>query len=1166
MLQHRLSKFGSTALVALCLLFTGSIMQSCNDELFDDYKYDDEYPNWLGGSIYDALKGNHGGHTYQTYLYIIDSLNYRDVLERTGSKTLFVADDAAFEEFFANGKNRWQVSSKEELSKNQMRVLLFSSMLDNAYLLDMMSSLPGAPPVEGSCLRRETSLPAEGNLQYCSPEDLKKIPAINKHWARFRAEDRNGLILAMGDGDPMMVHFLREYRKSKAITNEDINVIFNTVGQSRSGDEAFIYQTEVLKSGIEYGEQSDDSLTITCKNGYVYRVSKVLLPPSNMAEELRNKETTQIFSHLLDRFSFPVYSESLETKYAEQIQRDSVAIDGVPEGVSDSVYVFRYFNKSSVNPAHALNNGTITVNTDNPGSDLLAFDPAWNEYTLSAGGAQGDMAAIFAPNDVVMAKYFLHGEAKFLTELYAEKDVYESLLTSIPEDAASISDTDYDLLYRALDSIPNNIIASFLNNLMQSSFVNTVPSKFHQVYNDGSQLMFKELEDAGLAANSSDYSKVVDECIVANNGVIYIMNYVFGPAEYRSVSAPPLAMTNMTIIKQAIDHLGYNSYLLAMDATYSFIVPDNNYFIYYDPVRRRSATPLAYQFFYNNKYSNNPRNANKLWAKVFAYNPETYEVIPDSIAPYAVEGTTVKVPRGDGSGKQSNLSNGWSDGNLFYNRLTDLLEYLIIIGDVTDGNKYHQSKGYGTIKCNIDDKGEITFYGGEQIENGLPVKVLEAYPEKNGVTYCTVSASGDTLTSGIPTPPTHSVSYKLNPATSVNDNFDKFYELCYGSDNMPLNVLEAPSDSGEMAGGFFNNLYPGLKTAELTDTAQRYSIFYGSTSKTRGNNVPLYEAVPFFSTYHYTVYAPTNEALDLAYNTMGLPTWDELIDELLYREDTINRSEKIASYVRLINKFARYHFQDNAVFVDNNVAVGNYETAAIDDATGRFFETVVSSPENGQMVVTDDMGNNINVLSSVADEEGKTWNVMTRDLLLKCTNSNDPRLGERIETSSFAVIHQVDRVLLNDGVLGYDGKFRRYADNGEYITLMTVDGVPAGSGFAPEKYGEGKYLVAHLADELVGDELHSYAYLMQPIEEGATDKLNMEAYVYDAGNNRILINEEGWRVYQKIHRDTKGKILKIEYLWADENGNHVAGIGEDNKELHFTEPQVRYYNNGNIIK
>ena len=73
------------------LLTVGGTLTSCSE-----YDLDEETPSGWDRSIYSWLK-EQGDFTNMVRL--IDDLNYTDVLARTGSKTLFAADDAAFERF-----------------------------------------------------------------------------------------------------------------------------------------------------------------------------------------------------------------------------------------------------------------------------------------------------------------------------------------------------------------------------------------------------------------------------------------------------------------------------------------------------------------------------------------------------------------------------------------------------------------------------------------------------------------------------------------------------------------------------------------------------------------------------------------------------------------------------------------------------------------------------------------------------------------------------------------------------------------------------------------------------------------------------------------------------------------------------------------------------------
>ena len=104
-------------------------------------------PSWLGSSIYAEL--NERG-VFSNYVKLIDDLDYAEVLAKTGSKTLFVADDEAFEKFFSengagvNGEAWKNATSYESLTAAQKRILLYSSMIDNAYLMELLPNLPGA--------------------------------------------------------------------------------------------------------------------------------------------------------------------------------------------------------------------------------------------------------------------------------------------------------------------------------------------------------------------------------------------------------------------------------------------------------------------------------------------------------------------------------------------------------------------------------------------------------------------------------------------------------------------------------------------------------------------------------------------------------------------------------------------------------------------------------------------------------------------------------------------------------------------------------------------------------------------------------------------------------------------------------------------------------------
>ena len=92
-MKNRFCRMGKTLLGAACLLSTFGVTYSCSD----DYDLPDTKPSFRGQSIYDEL--NKAGN-FKTVIRLIDDLGQTSVLSKTGSKTLFVAPDSAYTEYF----------------------------------------------------------------------------------------------------------------------------------------------------------------------------------------------------------------------------------------------------------------------------------------------------------------------------------------------------------------------------------------------------------------------------------------------------------------------------------------------------------------------------------------------------------------------------------------------------------------------------------------------------------------------------------------------------------------------------------------------------------------------------------------------------------------------------------------------------------------------------------------------------------------------------------------------------------------------------------------------------------------------------------------------------------------------------------------------------------
>ena len=953
-MKNRLIKEGRKWLTAMCILTMCGLTYSCSD----DYDLPDKKPSWLGASIYDYLVDQ---KNYTNTVRLIQDLGYQEVLERTGSKTLFVADDDAFAKFYQN--NSWGVHKYEDLTRSQKSLLLSSSMLDNAYLLEMMTNISsGSTIAKNQCLRQPTSASATDSIPFFAwdgndiPQTYNEddeSPDID-YWKRFRTQDKGGIWLALDGSTPLMLHFLAGQMGENNITDEDFETL---VGSKREPTDAHIYGSKVI-------EQDQ-----TCLNGYVDKLDRVLLTPDNMAEMIRTNGKTNIFSHMLDRFSAPFYNASLTSSHLQLT------------GIRDSVFSKRYF---------AARTSSGRLDRDPYGNTFqypLDYDPGWNEYYPEGQQLYTDMGAMFVPSDEVLEKYFLPGGAgEFLMEAYAKKE-----------------NTAENLIYN-IDQIPLRIICKFVQNLMKTSFINTVPSKYITIMNDAKDPMFGTVE-----GGVEGFRATIDTTLLANNGAVYIMNQVFAPAAYAAVSAPALVGKDMKIFNWAISaddsyitnpnsaplNAFFSYYLLAMSSRFSFFIPtDDALGTYYDEVTAQKQQPRMLSFYYSTRRQD---LSDPVKARSYRWDPATNEI--GSAIPGSVQASEIN------------------------NRLKDLLDSHIIVHSDAEAktgfgslNQYYVTKGGSAVKISNQsdyslssdfDQTKTGFHvqGGFQIDNDTVCTVLRTYDRRQETTGY---GNGMTYVIDKPIQTTMKSVYSVLQGEGETSPFYQFFNLC----QVDANLLERAG------------VADSVKKVEDKDTEiQKYTIF---TSSQNG----LTDNVRFFNSFRYTVYVPTNEAVLDAIDH-GLPTWEEISEVITNGENEVQAAtdagkseEEILAITRaykikaqamitcLVN-FLKYHFQDNSIFADRNaIEPTKYETACITNATNRYRSVKVSSTGNGTLNVrsvysTDAAGNDVEGPVRKVTDDATLKNIMTRDY----TFNAQARNATTIETSSYAVVHQIDGVL-----------------------------------------------------------------------------------------------------------------------------------------------------------
>jgi len=905
------------AFTGFCLAMTIGGFTACTD----DYDLDDpdNYPSWLGGSVYEALKNpenlqNSNGNvlkgTFQNYLRLIDDLGYAETMSKTGSKTVFPANDEAFERFYKN--NSWGVSKYEDLSIAMKKQLLYSSMLDNALLVEMLSNISDGSTavIPGMALKHTTGANVTDTITFL--KNKAEMPVNNPYWEKYY---NNGIHIVMDATRPMMVHFTEEQMTTNNISTigegSDFEVVTGTP-YSTETKSAYIFRNRII------------SADVTCKNGYIHQMEDVLVPPGNMAELIRTNGESNLFSRMLDRFSAPYYDAATTKNYNDFAQANNLPL-------IDSIYQKRYMSSRS-------QGGTLLQDPNRTAFQyVLPYDPGWNNYNNGTNeNAIMDIGAMFVPTDQAMKEYFLPGGGgEFLINAFGKK----------PNTAENLAEN--------IDSIPLQNVQQLVANLMKSSFVGTVPSKFGRVMDEANDPMGLDLEVLNKNSNGAYDVKI------ANNGVLYMLNKVFAPPSLVAVSAPVTLSSNMRIMNEAVNdgksrstlalNLNYYAYLLAMSANYAFFIPTDDAFgrFYVDPSSLNDDQPRALKFYYQNK-------SPYVYCSAWKYDKTT---------------GTVGTEPSDSIGRVST--------DQFRTQFQDILNYHTIVlkeGEELGANKYYKTKHGATILFEGS-----TVKSGAQIDGVVPTSnITQVYKQANGTAYAI---------DHVIQAPQKSVLNVLEE----DPRFSEFMNLCTDFDMD--SIMEFASD----------------KLTEINTVTKKKRMEAYHTFAAKGG---LTDNVNYFNSYNYTVYAPDNEAMKKAYER-GLPRWSDIkvifdqYNEQLDREKAGGQiseevqaaRDKALAMVEEINAFIRYHFQDNSIYVDNIIEGGIYPTACSDTLGIR--EKLTISGGNGKLTVQDKRGQVINIENSNASQ---LKNMMARDYVLNTRT-------HVINTSSFAVVHQISTPL-----------------------------------------------------------------------------------------------------------------------------------------------------------
>ena len=891
---------------ALCL--AGLAVFSCSDT----YDLDSEQPSGLN-TIYGYMKdkGN-----FKNFLHLMDDLGQTEILSKTGSKTLFVADDDAFAAFYAS--NDWGVTSYSQLTDAQKKLLLYSAMIDNPYPTSMLSTAEG--PVKGEVCRRSASLSVFDSVQVISTYS-DELPQ-NERWTILRATHPEIVLFKDASGAAPMIHFTPKFLGAHQIPSEDVDFLYNDPAGTRKSDDTYVNNAKILESEF-------------CKNGFIHVVDRVITPLDNMAEIIRKNPQTTIFSSILERFAAPADSSLLTNTYNMNKGTDV-----------DSVYVKRYFSDRSWGSGidYESRRPFARDKDGNTFEGSLKYDPGWNTFVPEIFNNRTpmmeDMGVMLVPTDEAMIRWW-NGEGG-----------------SVIKNA-----------YGTLENTPSTVLDDLLNVNMLNSLIVSVPSRFADVLDDA---------NLPLGIKKEDVEKVYLGC----NGAVYITNKVFAPSVYSSVLFPSVIDTeNLNILENMIRNREYNAYLNSMVSTYSFFMPTNQGLLtYVDPVSFGQAQTKLWEFHYDASKT----DAQRVWATVY---------------PCEWDGTKW-VKSGDKLREvRDNISP--TSSNELTNHIEDMLDNIIGLEKIVAGKKYYLTKGKNFIRVDrtsTDAQGNLVALdaaGTLETELGTKYDVKETYNMTNGQSFILDGVLGGTRKSTI-------------EVLEEHEEFSEFHDLL-------LNCGLIATGEG------------GTKPLHASVSSKGNLVSISKASSKEDQTFSMLNA------HHYTIYAPTNDAMHEAY-AQGLPTFDDLKaaeawdaeqEELAAAAGLKDFVADSANHVReVMRDFVKYHIQSNSIYVDEGFSTGENESmkiryiVALDDETNlpvytddgaievtagspyRIYTTAVSS---SGITLRDFMGNTAQVIT----KDG-LYNLQAREYWLDQAAAEK---ATKLENSSSLVIHAIDHPL-----------------------------------------------------------------------------------------------------------------------------------------------------------
>lgn len=466
-----MKRLSTTAKAVGCLLLSALLLPSCSD--MDEYF---ETPSWIQGSIYEKLEAE---GNYSQFLKGAERAGYVPILNGKSILTVMAPDDAAMASYL---QSNYGVGSIDELPVDEVKKLIGFHILYYSYDKEKLVNFR----------------PSEGD----GATDEQKLLKAGLYY-KFRTRSQDPVVL---EGDTAYVYhpdrflpvFSHMMFRTKAIdAARNYSYFFPETGWT--GDGSF----QVANANVLDVDNKEN----TAKNGYIYKVDRVLRPMETIYTELKQSGKYQKFLSFYDQYK--TYQKSTD------LTRDFATTD---DQKAKGLYTV------SFNPLPAI------------ASEWPIDD--YKQFTALSHRAY----SIFAPTDQAMEQFFndywkvggyesiddvptSQMTTLLLHSIFSETSTQKDQTMIFPQEIeeGKIKDSEGNTIHFDTDQVPqqDRIICS--NGVLYGCSVLTPPSMFNSV--TGPAYQYKKFSTFGTMLSSTAANGSSLDRTFSAEGISYIMLY-----------------------------------------------------------------------------------------------------------------------------------------------------------------------------------------------------------------------------------------------------------------------------------------------------------------------------------------------------------------------------------------------------------------------------------------------------------------------------------------------------------------------------------------------------------------------------------------------------------------------------------------------------------------